>query len=77
MNSKLLSAAAVMGLFMGTCDPVQGLYGPTFGESAFSVAAPDFDLGLGGKLALLRDEHDPPPEPPLDPPDSPNDPEEE
>ena len=77
MNSKLLSAAALMGLFTGTCDSVQGLYGPTFGESAFSVAAPDFDLGLGGKLALLRDSHEPPPDNPQDPtppPDGPHDP---
>lgn len=74
MNSKLLSAGALLGVFTGTCDSVQGLYGPTFGESAFSVAAPDLDLALGGKLALLRDSHDPPPEEPLDPPDGPHDP---
>ncbi len=76
MNSRLLSAAAIMGLFTGTCDSVQSLYVPTFGESAYSVAASDFDLGLGGKLALLHDEHKPPP-PPEPPPDPPNDPEEE
>ncbi len=77
MYSKLLSAAALMGLFTGTCDSVQGLYGPTFGESAFSVAAPDFDLGLGGKLALLRDEHEPPPPSPDPPPIGPHDPKNE
>ena len=76
MNSRLLSAAALMGLFTGTCDSVQSLYVPTFGESAYSVAASDFDLGLGGKLALLHDEHDPT-EPPEEPPDGPHDPTEE
>ena len=78
MNSKLWSAATLLGLLTGTCDFVQGLYGPTFGESAFSVAAPDFDLGLGGKPALLREGTDPPPEPPdpddpSDPPEGPHD----
>ena len=53
------------------------LYAPTFGESAFSVAAPDFDLGLGGKLALLRDSHELPPEEPEEPVEGPHDPEDE
>ncbi len=80
MYSRLLSAAIVAGLMPATCDPVQGLDGSPFGESSFSVAAPDFDLAFGGKVALLLEGTDPPPdddddgdEPSL-PPDGPHDP---
>ena len=72
MYTKLLSAAAAAGLFAGTCDSSLSAIGRLSQEPTLSVAADsDFDLGLGGKLALLRDEHEPPPPPP-NPPDCPD-----